>query len=71
MTLGRQLRPDKAVAAAHMWLRASLRSALEHDFPTRAQAEAYNEAALMQIRSVIVDVIDSFNPPMPRKADWD
>lgn len=71
MTLGRQLRPDKAVLAAHTWVRAVLSRAVERNFPTEGQRNVYNEAALAQIKSIILDVIESFEPPAPRRADWD
>lgn len=71
MTLGRQLRPDKAVAAAHTWIRGAIKVALVKDFPTDAQKLLYNDAAIDQIRAIVLDVIHSFEPSAPRRAEWD
>lgn len=71
MTAGRKLRPEKAVRAAHEWVRALLLHGLKHHFPTQNQRAVYSEAALVQIREVVEQSIDAYLPSAPRRAEWD
>lgn len=71
MTLGRVLPSHRAVAAAHEWVRETLKAALLTQYPSQKMRALYSDAALSQIDGIIRDLIDSYKPSQPRRAEWD